>query len=231
MYEVVNAPAMWLTENVPWLGNLLGTDTFTYLGDWYFDEFSIVFLIGAIIVAVINKMSHKVFVKEFVHGAADLLGMTFVVSISRGVSLTMGSSTSGMGVTFVYWIRNLLQGVPIWAFAIMAVLTYCLSALFIQGTSSTAGITMPILGTVAMALFASSAIGVEGGQMILVSAFTVGLNFTASGLYPEATKMGVLELTNVPYTVYLKHAMRIMVPLLIVATVVIMVSPYLGLVQ
>ena len=34
MYEVVNAPAMWLTENVPWLGNLLGTDTFTYLGDW-----------------------------------------------------------------------------------------------------------------------------------------------------------------------------------------------------
>ena len=24
MYEVVNAPAMWLTENVPWLGNLLG---------------------------------------------------------------------------------------------------------------------------------------------------------------------------------------------------------------
>ena len=67
--------------------------------------------------------------------------------------------------------------------------------------------------------------------MILVSAFTVGLNFTASGLYPEATKMGVLELTNVPYTVYLKHAMRIMVPLLIVATVVIMVSPYLGLVQ
>ena len=43
--------------------------------------------------------------------------------------------------------------------------------------------------------------------------------------------MGVLELTSVPYTVYLKHAMRIMVPLLIVATVVIMVSPYLGLVQ
>ena len=157
--------------------------------------------------------------------------MAGIVSISRGVSLTMGSSTSGMGVTFVYWIRNLLQGVPIWAFAIMAVLTYCLSALFIQGTSSTAGITMPILGTVAMALFASSAIGVEGGQMILVSAFTVGLNFTASGLYPEATKMGVLELINAPYTVYLKHAMRIMVPLLIVATVVIMVSPYLGLVQ
>ena len=231
MYEVVNAPAMWLSENVPFLGNLLGTGSFTYLGDWYFDEFSIVFLIGAIVIAVVNKMSHKVFVKEFVRGAAELLGMTFVVSISRGVSLIMGSSTSGMSVTFVYWIRNLLEGVPIWAFAAMAVLVYCMSALFIQGTSSTAGITMPILGAVAMALFASSTIGVEGGQMVLVSAFTVGLNFTASGLYPEATKMGVLELTNVPYPIYLKHAFRIMIPLLLAATVVIMISPYLGLVQ
>ena len=231
MYEVVNAPAMWLSENGPFLGNLLGTGSFTYLGDWYFDEFSIVFLIGAIVIAVVNKMSHKVFVKEFVRGAAELLGMTFVVSISRGVSLIMGSSTSGMSVTFVYWIRNLLEGVPIWAFAAMAVVVYCMSALFIQGTSSTAGITMPILGAVAMALFASSTIGVEGGQMVLVSAFTVGLNFTASGLYPEATKMGVLELTNVPYPIYLKHAFRIMIPLLLAATVVIMISPYLGLVQ
>ena len=209
----------------------MGTGSFTYLGDWYFDEFSIVFLIGAIVIAVVNKMSHKVFVKEFVRGAAELLGMTFVVSISRGVSLIMGSSTSGMSVTFVYWIRNLLEGVPIWAFAAMAVVVYCMSALFIQGTSSTAGITMPILGAVAMALFASSTIGVEGGQMVLVSAFTVGLNFTASGLYPEATKMGVLELTNVPYPIYLKHAFRIMIPLLLAATVVIMISPYLGLVQ
>ena len=32
--------------------------------------------------------------------------------------------------------------------------------------------------------------------MLLISCFTVGLNFTSSGLYPEATKMGVLELTN-----------------------------------
>ena len=43
--------------------------------------------------------------------------------------------------------------------------------------------------------------------------------------------MGVLELTNVPYTTYLKHAVRVMVPLLIAATIVIIVSPYLGLVQ
>ncbi|MDL2248577.1 hypothetical protein LJB89_02660 [Tyzzerella sp. OttesenSCG-928-J15] len=231
MYEVINAPAIWLMENVPALGNFLGADTFTYWGDWYFDEFSIVFLIGTIVVAVINGIHHKKFASIFVKGAADLVGLTLVVSISRGVSIIMGSSSSGMSVTFVYWIRSLLEGVPVWAFAAAAVATYCLSALFIQGTSSTAGITMPILGAVAFALFANTEIGPEGGQMVLVSAFTVGLNFTASGLFPEATKMGVLELTNVPYSVYLKEAIKIMVPMLVAATIVIMVSPYLGLVK
>ena len=183
------------------------------------------------IVARVNKMTMKEFTREFVGGAAGLVSIALVVSVSRGISTIMGTGTSGMSVTFVYWIRNLLQGVPIWLFAIAAVATYCVSALFIQGTSSTAGITMPILGAVAMTLFAGSAIGSNGGQMLLISCFTVGLNFTSSGLYPEATKMGVLELTNIPYPVYLKHAFKIMIPMLLAGTLVLVVSPYLGLVR
>lgn len=230
MYDVVNAPAAWLTKHAVVLSNFLGVKNFTYLGDWYFNEFGIVFLIGSIVIAFINKIPQNTFASKFVQGAANLVGLTFVISISRGISLIMGSSTSGMSVTFVYWIRGFLEGIPVWAFAIAAIIAYCLIALFIQSTSSTAGITMPILGAVAMALFAPTAIGTEGGQMVLVSAFTVGLNFTASGLYPEATKMGVLELTNVSYSIFLKRAVKIMMLLLIAATLVIMVSPYLGLV-
>ena len=90
---------------------------------------------------------------------------------------------------------------------------------------------MPILGAIAMALFAGTSIGAEGGQMMLVSAFTVGVNFMASGVYPDATKMGVLELTNVPYPTYLKEVLKILVPLLVVAAIIIMISSYLGLVK
>lgn len=53
----------------------------------------------------------------------------------------------------------------------------------------------------------------------------------ASGVYPDATKMGVLELTNVPYPTYLKEVLKILVPLLVVAAIIIMISPYLGLVK
>lgn len=89
---------------------------------------------------------------------------------------------------------------------------------------------MPILGAVAFTLFAGSSIGSAGGQMLLVFCFTLGLNFTASGLYPEAAKMGVLELTNIPYPTYLRHVIRILVPMLLAGTAVLVISPYLGLV-
>ena len=187
-------------------------------------------LIGSVVVAAINRLSLQEFSREFIGGARSLVSITLVVSVSRGITLLMGSGTSGMSVTFVYWIRNMLSGVPVWLFAIAAVATYCISALFIQGTSSTAGITMPILGAVAFTLFAGTSIGSAGGQMLLVSCFTLGLNFTASGLYPEATKMGVLELTNIPYPTYLRHVIRILVPMLLAGTAVLVISPYLGLV-
>ena len=108
---------------------------------------------------------------------------------------------------------------------------FVIAALFIQSTSGMAGMMMPILGAIAMALFAGTSIGAEGGQMMLVSAFTVGVNFMASGVYPDATKMGVLELTNVPYPTYLKEVLKILVPLLVVAAIIIMISSYLGLVK
>ena len=101
-----------------------------------------------------------------------------------------------MSITFVYWIRNALANIPAWGFAIGAIIVFVIAALFIQSTSGMAGMMMPILGAIAMALFAGTSIGAEGGQMMLVSAFTVGVNFMASGVYPDATKMGVLELTN-----------------------------------
>lgn len=229
MYDVVNYPAMWLMENIPALGNFLGADQFTYFGDWYFDEFSIVFLIGAVIVAWIDRMSLKEFTDNFIQGCCALCSLTIIVAVSRGVSQIMRNSTEGMGITFVYWIQNMLDGVPVWGFVVAAVIAYILVGLLPLGTSSASGITMPVLGAVAMALFANNAIGTEAGQMILVSAFTVGFNFWFA-VYPNAPIMGVLELTNVPYERFLKYSVKYATVLLLVGTVILMISPYIGLI-
>ncbi|WP_432204942.1 YfcC family protein [Cetobacterium somerae] len=226
--DIINTPIYFLAE-IPILGDLLGAKHITPLGDWYFGEFSFVFFLGSILIGFINRIPEEKFVKEFAAGAKDLLGVVLVLAIANGISVLMGGKTSGISVTFVYWIQNALQGIPGWAFSVATVLAYVGIGCFLQSTSGVAGITMPILGAVAMALFQNSTIGVVGGQVMLISAFTLGINFM-SGLYPSATTMGTLELFNVPYDRYLKFILKIFVSMLAVGCIIISISQFLGLI-
>ena len=144
-------------------------------------------------------------------------------------SAIIGTSEYGMSVTFVYWIQNALSSVPMWAFALAAFAAYFGIGFAIQSTSAVAGMTMSILGAVAMALFAGTAVSPEAGQMVLISAFTMGLNLSASGLFPEASKMGVLELTGIPYPTYLAVATKMFIPITIAGLAVLMLAPYIGI--
>ena len=187
------------------------------------------FFLGSILIGFINKIPEDKFVKEFASGAKDLLGVVLVLAIANGISVLMGSKTSGMSVTFVYWIQSALQGIPAWAFSVATILAYVGIGCFLQSTSGVAGITMPILGAVAMALFQNSNVGVIGGQIMLISAFTLGINFM-SGIYPSATTMGTLELFNVPYDRYLKFVLKIFITMLAAGCILISVSQFLGLI-
>ncbi|MGL4393828.1 MAG: YfcC family protein [Brevinema sp.] len=228
MQDVVNAPFQFLAS-IPVLGTLLGAGNITPLGDWYFDEFAFVFFLGTLIIGLINRIPEEEFVKQFVAGARDLLGVVLVLTVANGISVLMGSKTEGMSVTFVYWIQNILQGIPSWGFVVAAVLAYVGIGFFLQSTSGVAGITMPILGAVAFALFQSSPIGATGGQILLISAFTMGINFM-SGIYPGATTMGTLELFNIPYGLYLKFVLKTMLAMLAVGTIIVSLAPFLGLI-
>ncbi|MGL4947615.1 MAG: YfcC family protein [Cetobacterium sp.] len=226
--DIINAP-LYLLAKTPILGDIFGAKHITPLGDWYFGEFSFVFFLGALLIGFINKIPEDKFVKEFASGAKDLLGVVLVLSVANGISILMGGKTAGMSVTFVYWIQSALQGIPAWAFSIAAVLAYIGIGFFLQSTSGVAGITMPILGAVAMALFQNSKVGAAGGQIMLISAFTLGLNFM-SGIYPGATTMGTLELFNVPYDKYLKFVLKIFITMVASGCILISVSQYLGLI-
>lgn len=114
-------------------------------------------------------------------------------------------------------------------FSIATIIAYVGIGFFLQSTSGVAGITMPILGAVTMALFQNTDIGAAGGQVMLISAFTVGINFMC-GIYPGASTMGTLELFHVPYDRYLKFVLKILVPMLMIGTLIISASQFLGLV-
>lgn len=74
MKDVVNLPFRSLAK-VPILGELFGAGHYTEFGDWYFDEFAFVFLVGALLLGPINKIPEPEFVREFVAGAREMLGV------------------------------------------------------------------------------------------------------------------------------------------------------------
>ena len=217
--DIVNAPITWLA-NIPVLGTILGADHISPFGSWYFNEFAFLFFAGSLLLLFINKMKEVEFIDVFTDGVKDLLGVVLILAISRGIAILMGDATEGMSITFIYWISNALSDVPIWIFGVLAMGAYVLIGLFLQSTSGVAGITMPILGAVAGALFIGSSLGSAGGQIILISAFTAGLNFVTS-MYPTATLMGSIELVKLPYDRYLKFMAPIMVTLLAAAALII----------
>ena len=227
--DIVNAPIYGLAK-IPFLGTLFGASHISPFGTWYFDEFAFLFFAGSLILLFINKMKETEFIDVFTDGVKDLLGVVLILAISRGIAIIMGDASEGMSITFIYWISNALSNVPIWIFGVIAMGAYVLIGIFLQSTSGVAGITMPILGAVASALFIGSSLGSAGGQIILISAFAAGVNFVSS-IYPTATLMGSIDLVKVPYDRYLKFMVPIMVTLLAISSIIIGLAPYLGLVQ
>ena len=226
--NIINAPFN-LVAAIPFIGDVFGAEHVTPFGAWGFDEFSVLFFVGSLILMLINRIKIDDFLTDFISGAKDLLGVVLVLAIARGIAIVMGSSTEGMSVTLVYWISNALENVPIWTFAPFTILAFLLIGLALQSTSGVAGISMPILGAVVAALFGEHAIGTVGGGVILISAFTIGLNFTGL-LYPGATNLGTIELYNVPYNHYLKFMFKFALPLLLAAVVLLSLAAATGFV-
>ncbi|MEA5003774.1 MAG: hypothetical protein VB081_09770, partial [Christensenella sp.] len=88
--NTVNAIGIGLSQ-VPVLGDILGAGNATPFGDWGFNEFSVLFFAGALILMVINHMKVDDFIKNFLDGAKDLLGVVLILAIANGIAIVMGS--------------------------------------------------------------------------------------------------------------------------------------------
>ena len=177
-------------------------------------EMSALFIVAAILVGVIARMSEEDFTNTFVDGARDLLGVALVIGIARGIVVVMDAGK--MTDTILFWAEGAVSGLPAIAFInTMFGLEVALS-FFVPSSSGLAVLTMPIMAP--LADFA----GVQ--RDLVVTAYQ-----SASGLVnlinpTFAVVMGGLALGRVPYERWL----RFMWPLLVILTVIIVVAISVG---
>jgi uncharacterized ion transporter superfamily protein YfcC len=184
--------------------------------DWWFGEFSALFLFFAIIIGFVDRMGESNIAETFVDGARDMLGVALIIGVARGVSVIM---TNGLIVdTVLFWAESALTNVGGVVFINFTHLLYLPLGFLIPSSSGLATVTMPIMAP--LADFAAV------DRSLVVTAFQ-----SASGLLnlvnpTFAVVMGGLALGRVGYDKWWKFTWPLLVILLLLYALVLSVGVF-----
>ena len=166
---------------------------------WWFPELSALFLVGGVIIGFIDGQREDEVAETFVAGCADLLGVGFIIGVSRGITVLMNDGN--ITGTILHWGENALAGAGAVTFTLLVFLIYLPLSVLIPSSSGLATLSVPILAPLGQ--FA----GVGGA--LVVTAFQ-----SASGLVnivtpTAAVVMGGLALGEVPYDRWVRFAWKL----------------------
>lgn len=166
---------------------------------WWFSELSGLFLVGGVVIGMVYGLGEVETINAFVAGAADLIGVGFIIGISRGITVLMDSGQ--ITDTVLYWGERALNGTGSVAFILLVYLIYIPLSILIPSSSGLATLSVPILAP--LGEFA----GIDGS--LIVTAFQ-----SASGLVnivtpTAAVVMGGLALGEVPYDRWVRFVWKL----------------------
>ena len=190
-----------------WTGWLTGAS----LGNWWFYEAALWFLICAIIIAIINRQGEHGFVDAFVDGADDMIGVILVIAVARGASVLMAQTS--LDNFIVYNASNFLATLPEMAFVPLNYLLHVVLSVLVPSSSGLATLSTPIIAPVAANL----------GYSTNVAAMTI---VAANGLVNLITPtcgaiMGGLALAKVDYSTWFKWGIRVVACIAVVNIIVL----------
>lgn len=185
---------------------------------WWFPELSALFLVGGIVVGLIDRMGEDEIADTFVAGCADLLGVAFIIGISRGITVLMNDG--GITDTVLHWGEQALAGAGPISFVLLVYLIYLPLSILIPSSSGLATLSIPIIAP--LGRFAG-----VGGDLV-VTAFQ-----SASGLVnlitpTAAVVMGALALGHVPYDRWLKYVWKLILYFLLLTMAFLVAGALLG---
>ncbi|MFY0689246.1 MAG: YfcC family protein [Cyclobacteriaceae bacterium] len=180
---------------------------------WWTVEIAGLFLASSILSAFVLRMKEKQFVNTFLSGAAELVGVTLVIGFARGVTIIM--QDGNIIDTILYYLTNLVSGIPQSLFVVGLLVVFFILALLISSTSGLAVVTMPILGALGIA------VGVSGDTVVNAYLFGAGLMFLIS---PTEMILPSIALVNINYNTWLRFILPLMGWLFLLSVVVLLLD-------
>ena len=178
--------------------------------EWWFQEMTALFLVAAVVIAILQRSSEQQFISQFMAGARDLLSVAFIIGIARGVSFILNDGQ--ISGTILHYATDLVQGMSPMVFLPMLMLVFGVLSLFIASSSGMAVLTMPIIGSLA------SVVGVEGHSV--VSAYLFGMGIMGL-ITPTGLILPSLAMVNINYKQWLQFCMPLVIIFAVVLTILL----------
>ena len=184
---------------------------------WWFPELSALFLVGGVVVGLIDRLREMEIAETFVSGCADLLGVALIIGISRGITVLMNDGA--ITDTVLHWGEEALLGTTPITFVLLVYLIYLPLTILIPSSSGLATLSVPIMAP--LGKFAG-----VGGDLV-VTAFQ-----SASGLVniitpTAAVLMGALALGRIPYEKWLKFVWKLILIFLLLTVLLLIAAAVL----
>jgi uncharacterized ion transporter superfamily protein YfcC len=181
---------------------------------WWFPEMTASFLLFAIIIGLIGRLSEGELTTSFVDGARDLLGVALIIGIARGITVLMNNGQ--ITDTILHWIEKALGGTgEVW-FLILMFLLFLPLSFVIPSSSGLATLAMPIVAPLAGFLGVSAA--------LVVTAYQSASGIMNLFIPTSAVVMGGLAIARVPYGTYLRWVWPLLALLSALVVIVLAVS-------
>ncbi len=195
-------------------GKIFSTLTGLPLGEWYFQESTLWFLIMTIVMGIVNGMSEHEFVDTFVDGADDMVGVILVIALARGTSILMAQTY--LDNYIIYNAAEALRNVPVVVFAPLNYILHVGLSVLVPSSSGIASLSTPIMASLANELGFS--VDVTIMEMVAANGLVNLFTPTCGAI------MGGLALARVNYTTWLKWAGKVIALIAIVNIIILTIA-------
>ena len=185
---------------------------------WWFPELSALFLVAGIVVGLMDRLSEVELAETFVSGCTDLLGVAFIIGISRGITVLMNDGH--ITDTILHWGETALSGLGSTSFVLLVFLIYLPLSVLIPSSSGLATLSVPVVAPLGQ--FA----GVGGD--VVVTAFQSACGLVNLVTPTAAVVMGALALGRIPYEKWLKFVWKLMLLFLLLTGLLLVLAAALS---
>ncbi len=177
---------------------------------WWFEEMTALFLLAAFLLGLIQRSGESAFVKAFIDGAKDLLGVALIIGVARGITIVMNDGK--ISGTILNYAADAVSNTSGLVFLPLLMLVFFVLAFFISSSSGLALVSMPIMSALA------NIVGVPTEEIVNAYIFGFGLMMFVA---PSGIILPSLSMVNVNYNTWLKFVSPLMLRLAVVGIVIL----------